>query len=68
MFYVIGYNAGDSWVTDDYRTLYEERAGIAEFVGWNLRRKCTPSQVIARLANLPLCLIGIEACVGAHIT
>ena len=31
-----------------------------------LRRQLSRSQVIARLANLPLCLIGMEACVGAH--
>ncbi len=31
-----------------------------------LRRKLSRSQVIVRLANLPSCLIGMEACVGAH--
>jgi transposase len=31
-----------------------------------LRRKLSRSQVIVRLANLPPCLIGMEACVGAH--
>jgi transposase len=31
-----------------------------------LRRKLSRSQVIVRLANLPQCLIGMEACVGAH--
>ena len=31
-----------------------------------LRQKWTRSQVEARLANLPPCLIGMEACVGAH--
>jgi transposase len=30
-----------------------------------LHRKLSPSQVIVRLANLPPCLIGMEACVGA---
>src|SRR5690242_9234125 len=31
-----------------------------------LRQKWSRSQVEARLANLPACLIGMEACVGAH--
>src|SRR6516165_2175763 len=31
-----------------------------------LRQKCSRDQVEARLANLPPCLIGMEACVGAH--
>ncbi len=31
-----------------------------------LRCKLSRSQVIVRLANLPPCLIGMEACVGAH--
>ena len=31
-----------------------------------LRQKWSRSQVGARLANLPPCLIGMEACVGAH--
>jgi transposase len=31
-----------------------------------LRQKLTRSQVRDRLANLPSCLIGMEACVGAH--
>jgi transposase len=31
-----------------------------------LRQKWSRGQVEARLANLPLCLIGMEACVGAH--
>ena len=31
-----------------------------------LRQKWSRSQVEARLANIPLCLIGMEACVGAH--
>jgi transposase len=31
-----------------------------------LRQKWSRGQVDARLANLPPCLIGIEACVGAH--
>jgi hypothetical protein len=31
-----------------------------------LRQKWSRGQVKARLANLPPCLIGMEACVGAH--
>src|ERR687898_2960208 len=31
-----------------------------------LRQKWSRSQVEARLANMPSCLIGMEACVGAH--
>jgi transposase len=38
----------------------DERGAIA------LRRKWSRGQVEARLANMPPCLIGMEACVGAH--
>jgi transposase len=31
-----------------------------------LRQKWSRGQVEARLSNLSLCLIGMEACVGAH--
>jgi transposase len=31
-----------------------------------LRQKWSRGQVETRLANMPLCLIGMEACVGAH--
>ena len=31
-----------------------------------LRLKMSRSQLLARLANMPPCLIGMEACVGAH--
>ena len=31
-----------------------------------LRQKWSRNQVEARFANLPPCLIGMEACVGAH--
>ena len=31
-----------------------------------LRQKWSRSQVETRLANMPPCLIGMEACVGAH--
>ena len=38
----------------------DERGAIA------LRQKWSRGQVEARLANMPPCLIGMEACVGAH--
>jgi transposase len=31
-----------------------------------LRQKWSRAQVQVRLANMPACLIGMEACVGAH--
>ena len=31
-----------------------------------LRQKLSRNQVDTRLANMPRCLIGMEACVGAH--
>ncbi len=31
-----------------------------------LRRKLSRSQMMVRLVNMPPCLIGMEACVGAH--
>src|SRR4029450_3448349 len=31
-----------------------------------LRRKLSRGQVAVRLANMPPCLVGMEACVGAH--
>jgi transposase len=31
-----------------------------------LRQKLSRGQVAARLANIPPCLVGMEACVGAH--
>ena len=31
-----------------------------------LRQKLSGGQVAARLANIPPCLVGMEACVGAH--
>jgi transposase len=39
---------------------HDHRGAIA------LRQKWSRGQVEARLANLPPCLIGMEACVGAH--
>jgi Putative transposase of IS4/5 family (DUF4096) len=31
-----------------------------------LRRKLSRGQVVVRLANMPPCLVGMEACVGVH--
>src|SRR6188474_281885 len=39
---------------------HDERGAIV------LRQKLSRGQVEARFANLPPCLIGMEACVGAH--
>ena len=39
---------------------HDERGAIV------LRQKWSRSQVEARFANMPPCLIGMEACVGAH--
>src|SRR5580700_7209789 len=39
---------------------YDARGAIV------LRQKWSRGQVKARLANIPPCLIGMEACVGAH--
>ena len=33
-----------------------------------LRRKWSRGQVEARFANMPPCLIGMDACVGAHLS
>jgi transposase len=39
---------------------HDARGGIV------LRQKWSRGQVEGRLANIPPCLIGMEACVGAH--
>src|SRR5882672_602196 len=39
---------------------HDERGAIV------LRQKWSRGQVVARFANMPRCLIGMEACVGAH--
>ena len=40
--------------------------GLDELGAIVLRQKWSRGQVEARLANMPRCLIGMEACVGAH--
>jgi transposase len=39
---------------------HDERGAIV------LRQKWSRSQVETRFANMPPCLVGMEACVGAH--
>ena len=39
---------------------HDERGAIV------LRQKWSRGQVAVRLANMPPCLVGMEACVGAH--
>jgi transposase len=41
-------------------------AGRDRRVAIVVRQKWTRGQIEARLANMPPCLIGMEACVGAH--
>jgi transposase len=40
--------------------------GLAKMGAIVLRQKLSRNQVDIRLANMPRCLIGMEACVGAH--
>ena len=40
--------------------------GLDECGAIVLRQKWSRGQVEARFANMPRCLIGMEACVGAH--
>src|SRR5512145_185305 len=40
--------------------------GLNEIGAINMRLKLSRRQLEARLANLPPCLVGMEACVGAH--
>ena len=39
---------------------FDTRGGIV------VRRQCSRTQLIRALANLPPCLVGMEACCGAH--
>jgi transposase len=45
---------------------WQEIIGLDKRGAIVLRQKWSRSQVEARLANTPPCLIGMEACVGAH--
>ena len=40
--------------------------GLDEHGAIVLRQKWLRSQLEARFANMPACLVGMEACVGAH--
>src|SRR6476646_12036190 len=54
---VIGIDIGKNWF---------HVVGLDVCGGIVLRQKWSRSQVEVRLANMPACLIGMEACVGAH--
>ena len=54
---VIGIDIGKNWF---HVVGQDERGAIV------LRQKWSRGQVAARFANMPPCLIGMEACVGAH--
>jgi len=54
---VIGIDIGKNW----FHVVGQDRRGAMM-----LRQKWSRGQVERRLANLPPCLIGMEACVGAH--
>src|SRR5215475_9833346 len=57
MIAAIGIDIGKSWF---HVVGVDGRGAIA------LRQKWSRGQVETRLANMPACLIGMEACVGAH--
>ena len=54
---VVGIDTGKNWF---HIVGLERRGAIA------LRQRWSRGQVEARLANMAPCLIGMEACVGAH--
>ena len=54
---VIGIDIGKNWF---HIVGHDDRGAIV------LRQKWSRGQLEARLANMPPCLIGMEACVGAH--
>src|SRR6201993_3172327 len=54
---VIGIDIGKNW----FHVVGQDQRGAIV-----LRQKWSRGQVEARLANQPPCLIGMEACVGAH--
>src|SRR5215472_13040336 len=58
MIAAIGIDIGKNSFADDVGL--DGRGAVA------LRQKWSRGQVEARLANMPRCLIGMEACVGAH--
>ena len=57
MIAAIGIDIGKNWF---HVVGPDERGAIAP------RQKWSRGQVEARLANMPACLLGMEACVGAH--
>src|SRR5215469_5763576 len=56
-FAAIGIDIGKNWF---YVADLDGRGAIA------LRQKWSRGRMETRLANMPACLIGMEACVGAH--
>jgi len=54
---VVGIDIGKNWF---HIVGLDDRGGIV------LRQKWSRGQVEARFANLAPCLVGMEACVGAH--
>ena len=58
MIAAIGIHIGENWF---HVVGLDGRGAVA------LRQKWSRAQVDARLANMPPCLIGMEACVGAII-
>ena len=54
---VIGIDIGKNW----FHLIGQDKRGALV-----LRQKWSRGQLEARLANMPPCLIGMEACVGAH--
>ena len=57
MIAVVGIDIGKNWF---HVVGHDKRGSIV------LRQKWSRGQIEARLANLPPCLVGMEACVGAH--
>src|SRR5215472_15940982 len=53
----IGIDIGKNW----FHVVGQDRRGAIV-----LRQKWSRGQVGSRFANLPPCLVGMEACVGAH--
>jgi transposase len=53
----IGIDIGKSWF---HIVGFDARGTVV------LRRRCSRSQLIRELANIPTCVVGMEACCGAH--
>jgi transposase len=53
----LGIDIGKSWF---HIVGFDARGSIV------LRRRCSRTQLIRELANIPACVVGMEACCGAH--